>query len=341
VLALGLKRVFSLLFSGWDWIQVEITSDCNAACIYCPRTLYKDRWLDRHLPLETFKKLGPAFSEVRHVHLQGWGEPFLHPDFFEMVAIAKGAGCRVGTTTNGMLLNREKIEKVVKSKIDIIAFSLAGTGEENDRIRKGTRLAKVVEAMRALSEEKQRRRVETPAIHVAYMLFQSGIENLRNLPHLLEGCGVSDVVISFLDFIPCEELQSEVIAPATKVEHEELRSCLEGVKEEGRLLHLHVHHPLESTGEIKAGCTENVQRAVCIASDGSVSPCVYTNMQVPGACYVPQGEKREYERMVFGNIQEKTLKTIWQEKAYSAFRNSFHKGELSSHCVRCPKLGRL
>jgi MoaA/NifB/PqqE/SkfB family radical SAM enzyme len=164
---------------------------------------------------------------------------------------------------------------------------------------------------------------------------------LRDLPRLLEGCGVSDVVISFLDFIPCEELQSEVIAPATEAEHEELRSCLEQVKEEGRQHHLHVHHPLESIGERKKECTENVQRAVCIASDGSVSPCVYTNMQVPGACYVDQGEKRQYERMVFGNIQEKSLRKIWQEKGYAAFRNSFHKGELSSHCVRCPKLGRL
>ena len=346
--ALGFKRIFSLFSPGWDWIQVEVTSDCNAACIYCPRTLYKDRWANRHLPLETFKKLVPAFSETRHVHLQGWGEPFLHPDFFEMVAIAKGAGCRVGTTTNGMLLNRETIERVVESRIDIIAFSLAGTGDENDRIRKGTRLAKVLDAMQTLTEEKERQGVETPAIHVAYMLFQSGIGNLRNLPHLLEGCGVSDVVISFLDFIPCEELQSEVIAPATRAEHEELRSCLEEVREDGRLHQLHVHHPLEAMGERKEGCTqnvhgctENVQRAVCIASDGSVSPCVYTNMQVPGACYMPQGEKRQYERMVFGNIQEKALRAIWQEKSYAAFRNSFQKGELSSHCVRCPKLGRL
>ena len=353
--ALDFKKIFSLFSAGWDWIQLEITSDCNASCIYCPRTLYKDRWANRHLPLETFKKLVPAFSETRHVHLQGWGEPFLHPDFFEMVAIAKGVGCRVGTTTNGMLLNMEKIEKVVESKIDIIAFSLAGTGEENDRIRKGTRLAKVLEAMRTLNEEKERQGVETPAIHVAYMLFQSGIGNLRNLPHLLEGCGVSDVVISFLDFIPCEGLQSEVIATATKAEHEELRSCLEEVKEEGRLHHLHFHHPLESMEERKDectknvhgctenvhGCTENVQRAVCIASDGSVSPCVYTNMQVPGACYMPQGEKRQYERMVFGNIQEKSLRKIWQERGYAAFRNSFQKGELSSHCVRCPKLGRF
>ena len=346
--ALDFKRILSLFSPGWDWIQVEITSDCNASCIYCPRTLYKDRWADRHLPLETFKKLVPAFSETRHVHLQGWGEPFLHPDFFEMVAIAKGVGCRVGTTTNGMLLNRETIERVVESRLDIIAFSLAGADEENDRIRKGTRLAKVLEAMRALSEEKQRRRVETPAIHVAYMLFRSGTKKLRSLPGLLRGCGVSDVVISFLDFIPCEELQSEVIAPITKAEYEELRSCLEEVREDGKQHHLHVHHPLESRGERMEGCTENVhgctenvQRAVCIASDGSVSPCVYANMQVPGACYMPQGEKRQYERMVFGNIQEKSLRKIWQERTYSAFRSSFHKRVLSPICVGCPKLRRL
>ena len=145
---------------------------------------------------------------------------------------------------------------MVESRIDIIAFSLAGTGDENDRIRKGTRLAKVLDAMQTLTEEKERQGVETPAIHVAYMLFQSGIGNVRNLPRLLEDCGVSDVVISFLDFIPCEELQSEVIAPATEAEHEELRSCLEEVKEEGRQSHLSVHHPLEAMGETKEGCTE-------------------------------------------------------------------------------------
>jgi MoaA/NifB/PqqE/SkfB family radical SAM enzyme len=202
--------------------------------------------------------------------------------------------------------------------------------------------------MRTLNKERERERAETPAVHVAYMLLRSGIEKLRTLPDLLQGCGVSDVVISFLDFIPCEELQSEVIAPATTAEYEELRSCLEEVKEEGGRHHLQVHHPLESMGARKEGstekvlgCTENVQRAVCIASDGSVSPCVYTNMQVPGACYMPQREKRQYERMVFGNIREKSLRTIWQEKGYAAFRNSFHKRALSASCVGCPKLKRV
>ena len=27
-----------------DWLQVEISTFCNAACVYCPRTLYACRW---------------------------------------------------------------------------------------------------------------------------------------------------------------------------------------------------------------------------------------------------------------------------------------------------------
>jgi MoaA/NifB/PqqE/SkfB family radical SAM enzyme len=56
------------------------------------------------------------------VHLQGWGEPLLHRQFFEIVARAKKAGCRVGTTTNGILLDRAEIGKLDESGIDIPRF---------------------------------------------------------------------------------------------------------------------------------------------------------------------------------------------------------------------------
>jgi radical SAM protein with 4Fe4S-binding SPASM domain len=45
-----------------------------------------------------------------------------------------------------------------------------------------------------------------------------------------------------------------------------------------------------------------------------------------------------YERMVFGNIQEKDVRDIWKEKSYSAFRRSFCKGELAPTCQKCPKI---
>jgi MoaA/NifB/PqqE/SkfB family radical SAM enzyme len=332
------KQLLSLFRHTFDWIQVEVTSHCNALCVYCPRTVFKETWQDRHLSLETFKKLEPVLSRTDLVHLQGWGEPFLNPDFFEMVAFAKRAGCKVGTTTNAMLLNEETIRKVIESGLDILAFSLAGTKESNNIIRKGTNLKKVLKAIETLGKEKERKGIMTPEIHVAYMLFRSGMKELEALPSLLEGLGVSQVVISTLDFVPTDELRKEAVIPATEEEYREISSRLDHLVEAGRMKGLSIHYHLVSPEKRREGCTENIQKALCISSDGAVTPCVYTNLRVSGTYYDLQGEKVSYERMVFGNIHEKDVKDIWKEKSYSAFRRSFCKGELAPTCQKCPKI---
>jgi molybdenum cofactor biosynthesis enzyme MoaA len=68
----------------FDWIQVEISSYCNASCVYCPYTVYKKNWQNRHLPLELFKKLIPALRSTKLAYLQGWGEPFTRPHSFQV-----------------------------------------------------------------------------------------------------------------------------------------------------------------------------------------------------------------------------------------------------------------
>lgn len=335
---MSVDKFFSWFDPSFDWIQVEVTSACNAACIYCPRTVYRGSWEDRHLPLDAFRKLKPAFAKTHHIHLQGWGEPFLHTEFFEMAAVAKAAGCRVGTTTNATLLNEEKIMKVIESGLDILAFSLAGTKESNDVIRRGTNLKKVLKAIETLSKEKERKGKTTPEIHVAYMLFRSGMGELEALPALLEGLGVSQVVVSTLDFVPTDELRKEALIPTTQEEYQEICSRLDHLVEAGRRRGLSVHYHLVSPEKRREVCTENVQKAFCVSSDGVVTPCVYTNLRVSGTYYDLQGKKASYQRMVFGNIQEKDVRDIWKEKSYSAFRRSFCKGELASACQKCPKI---
>ena len=87
----------------FDWIQVEVTTQCNAACMgtpSCPHRGFRREWKSRNMSMDTFRKLLPAFRNARFVHLQGWGEPLLNPDLFQMVREAKKVGCRVGTTSN-------------------------------------------------------------------------------------------------------------------------------------------------------------------------------------------------------------------------------------------------
>jgi MoaA/NifB/PqqE/SkfB family radical SAM enzyme len=332
------KELFSFVASPFDWIQVEITSDCQAQCSYCPRTVYQNHWPDRYLSLDSFKKLQPAFAHARMVHLQGWGEPFLHPDFFAMAAIAKEAGCRVGTTTNGMLLNPNLITRLVAVPLDTIAFSLAGTDLNNDKIRRGTKLKQVLETIQMLDREKKRVNSDKPSIHIAYMVLRSRIEDLAQLPALLQDLSVSQVVISTLDFVAQPELAPETIKPAATREYKEVEQTLKTLALQGVAKGLPIHLNLPPLNRKYPKCTENIQRALCVASDGAVTPCVFTNLQIPGEEYLYQGQKKRYERMIFGNINQERLTDIWRKENYRRFRRSFATGTLASSCRSCPKM---
>lgn len=328
----------SILLPSLDWIQVEVTSYCNATCTYCPRTVYRDAWLNRQLSLETFERLVPAFGRTRLIFLQGWGEPFLHPELLTMMSMAKQAGCKVGTTTNGMLLDTNTMHRLVECGVDVLAFSLAGVDEGNDAIRRGTSLGKVLDAIRELHEIKKSLRRRLPEIHVAYMLLRSGLKEVERLPRALKGLGVSEVVISTLDFMACKELAAETIVPSTEQEYAGLQSQLGAVKAEGKRCGLKIHCQLFRPGERRPICTENVQRALFVSADGTVSACVFANLPVFQPVDVYGAVPRRYQRAVLGNINDASLAAIWRRKGYRRFRQAFYRGQLPIMCEGCPKL---
>ncbi len=331
------KCLNNLLKPRWDWVQVEVTTCCNAACLYCPRTVYRQRWSDRHLPLETFKKLLPAFSQTGLVHLQGWGEPLLNPDFFTMAALAKEAGCRVGTTTNGMLLDVPRMERLVELGVEVVALSLAGTDEKNDHFRQGTSLKRVLSALESLHKVKERHGRNRPEIHLAYMLLRSGWPDLGRLPGLLEGSGVSQVVVSTLDFVAAGELVRETLRPGGSEEYQEMEARLQAVAAEGEKRGLKVHYQLPSPGRRRRTCPENPLRGLVVAADGGVSPCVFMNLP-GGTTHFAWGQELPYQPLSFGNINVLPLNDIWNSKAYAAFRSAFNKDGFPDTCRHCSRL---
>ncbi len=322
----------------WDWIQVEVTSSCNASCTYCPRTAFQSFWADRHMPLARFEKLRPAFPRSRMVHLQGWGEPLLNPGVFDMIRMAKEAGTAVGTTTNGTRLDAEHARRLAESGIDLVAFSLAGTAQGHDAARPGTRLENVLKAIRTLRQARDGRGAERPTIHVAYMLLRSGLDELDGLPSLLKDEGVSQVVISVLDFVPSPALCGESLTPSDAAEHDRLRSRLEEVKSGAAALglpvHYHLGHP-ERRGKV---CAENVQRAIYVSADGAVSPCVYLGVPATEASLFVRGTGRPYRGVRFGGVDDAPLESIWNRDDYAAFRRAFSEGDPPEPCRDCPKL---
>lgn len=321
----------------FDWIQIEVTSYCNAMCAYCPHTVYRDIWASRHLDLDTFERLVPYFSKANLVFLQGWGEPFLHPHFFTLVKRAKQAGCLVGTTTNGTLMEAEMAKEIVTSGMDILAFSLAGVGEEHGKWRQGSTFWQVLEAIDEVVTAKRYYRTLKPDIHVAYMLLRSGLESLPKLPMWLQGRGIKQVVINTLDFLPSPELEEEVIYLEPAKEQARVKRLLEEVVREGRKKGLEIYYYLIDPDRAPGLCTENVLHSLFIGSDGSVSPCVFTNLPVSGTPlrYTRSGAL-PVAKLTFGNVREAPLDSIWRSPAYREFRSSFLK-RVDPACQGCLK----
>jgi MoaA/NifB/PqqE/SkfB family radical SAM enzyme len=328
-----LGRLFSPAF---DWIQVEVTSFCSANCTYCPHTVFRSAWSSRHLPIETFEKILSGASKTRLIHLQGWGEPFLNPNFFAMAEMAKKAGHQVGVTTNGMLLSDDMLSRLVEQQVDVVAFSLAGADEMNDTFRKGAPLETVLSAIRRLHRKKKENKCRFPAIHIAYLLLRSAVASLDKLPYLLDDAGVRQVVISTLDLVLTKEHERETLSPCTMSEYEALRAKLDAVSSEARRLDIDVHYQITYSGKRRPVCTENVLRALFISADGRVSPCVFTNLPIKDAPCATAEVEPTLQNVSFGNINESTLSEIWRTKAYALFRRAHRSGQFPP-CRDCPK----
>jgi MoaA/NifB/PqqE/SkfB family radical SAM enzyme len=322
----------------FDWVQVEVTTYCQAACSYCPHMVYQENWTSQHLAPATFRRLLPILNRARLVHLQGWGEPLLHPDFFTMVSLARQAGCQVGTTTNGMFLDADGLRRVVDLEMSVIAFSLAGVGDNNDAVRRGTRFATVLEKIETLSEIKARKGARIPKVHVAYMLLRSGLDDLALLPQALEGLGVSQVVVSTLDFVAGPSLAQESLKLAAPEEYREIAARLDEVADRARGQGLEIHVQLAPPRDWPNPCSENIARAFCVAADGAVTPCVFLNLPVEAETYMSREGEDLYRRLSFGFAEEdQSLLRTWRSPEYRKFRLVWARGHTPLACRGCLK----
>jgi len=311
-----------------DWIQVEVTSHCNAACVYCPHDAFRDHWENRHIPLELFESLLPAFRRAGLVFLQGWGEPLLHPEFERLVRLCKSQGCRVGTNTNGTLLDADKASRLVDLGLDVLAFSLCGTSnEKNDAVRRGTSLEAVRRAIRAVRAARAKNNVARPAVHVAYMLLRSGLQEADELPGFLHDLGAEQAVVSSLSLVVRPEMERESRLADSRPEFEDLKKRLLKVRERARSLGVSMHFHIGSP-EPRPACPENIERSLFIGADGRVSPCAFTGLPIAG---------EEPPTLAFGNANTTSVGAIWRSKEYRNFRRQFEKGMLWPSCRPCAK----
>lgn len=306
-------------FAAW---QIELTTRCPLRCAMCIRTAAKD-WRSQDMTVEQFKKILPYLKDVETVILEGWGESLLHKDLVECVRLVKREGPEVGFVTSGKGLDRKRVSELVSAGLDFVGFSIAGTTPETHaRIRVHSDLSEIQEAVRLFGEEKSRRGILGPKLHLVFLMLKDNIEEVPLVPLLAKEMGVQEVFLTNL----CHVM-------STSQEEQRVFVCNQGMNDyeklvgeaESRAKRLKIKLKRPSLSALEAPvCEENPLKNLYISVDGEVSPCVYL--------YPPLSSPfkrifcgREYwvEKVSYGNVFQMDFSTLWNSSPYVDFRARF------------------
>lgn len=124
-------------------LELELVSDCNLKCTYCPRHYVND--LTGYMDVNLFKKIIDEASEYPDMVfvLHRRGESMLHPQFNEMLNHIAGKFKEVQMATNATMLTYDKFEAIVNG-LDFLSFSL-DTPERFNKTRLPAKYEKVEE----------------------------------------------------------------------------------------------------------------------------------------------------------------------------------------------------
>ncbi len=314
-----LKRGRTKRFSAW---QIELTTRCPLQCKMCIRAESSD-WRFQDMPLDDFKKILPYLKDVETVVLEGWGESLLHKDLAECIALVKEQGSSVGFVTSAKGLDKRRVSELVAAGLDFVGFSIAGTtSETHDAIRVNSHLSEVLGAIRFFNEEKMRRGLSRPRMHLVFLMLKANIFEAPEVPSLAKELDIEEVVFTNI----CHWIntwQEEQRAFEWGARQNEYEVILKQAETNARALGIDLRRASLSAIDAPV-CEENPLRTLYISAEGEVSPCVYLYPPLP-AHFKRIFCGREYwiERLSFGNIFKESFDTIWQKESYVRFRERF------------------
>jgi MoaA/NifB/PqqE/SkfB family radical SAM enzyme len=319
-------------------MSIEASALCNLKCWICPTQFYSGPTARGNMSMETFRKLLPYFKQVGNVDLTGWGEPFLNPNLFEMVAQAKEAGCpSVTLTTNGTLLNAENIERIIGSKIDALSVSIdSATKETHEKLKTGSNFSQVISGIRELIDKRNHSGKKNPYVSASFLLMKDNMEEIPGFIELMASLKVEEVAFKNMIGVFSPDGLNQVIYEGyypVRVDRERRDKYITEAKrmaeKNGIRLFFHGNFVAERVND----CRAMPLNYPFIAWNGDVSPCCA--LKYPAIKLGKDGKGIDYGVSTFGNVNEESLKRIWRKPRYVRLREKISAGETPEECGDC------
>jgi MoaA/NifB/PqqE/SkfB family radical SAM enzyme len=325
----------SRAFIGPEIVQFDVTNRCNNNCLCCwnnspllgEPTEQRKKEKEYQLPVELVKKTINELKEMgtRTLFFAGGGEPFMHPDFIEILECAKASGMRVCINTNFTLIDEEKIRKIVEYKVDHIHVSLlAGSSKSFVLIHPNKteddffRIKELLKFMAALKEEKKQ--PTQPHINMYYVICNVNYLDIKIMVDL-----TMEVRGNSLEFTPVDTIPGKTDALLL------VREQTEHVLKEVKIQHKRIEQINRQLGGV-ATFIEQYDSFVKRLSSEGVDKGIYESGIVPNQpCYVGWAFARilangdvnpclKAHRVSVGNIYRESFRDIWNSHEQQLFR---------------------
>jgi radical SAM protein with 4Fe4S-binding SPASM domain len=254
--------------------------------------------------MELFKKSIEQLNKTTaYLTFYFQGEPYLNPDFLEMIKIADENYIFTSTSTNAHFLNKETALKTVRSGLKRIIVSIDGSSQEvYEQYRVGGTLTKVIEGTKNLVDAKRELNSIFPKIVFQFLVVKPNEHQINDLRKLAKKIGVDQVKLKTAQIYDFEN--GNALIP----ENDKYSRYKKGNNGKYYIKNA----LLNKCWKLWNSCV--------ITWDGKVLPCCFD-------------KDAQFE---MGNIKDQTFELIWQNNKYKQFREQLIRSRQEiSICKNC------
>jgi MoaA/NifB/PqqE/SkfB family radical SAM enzyme len=256
---------------------------------------------------------------IEEINFTG-GEPLLREDIFDLAKYAFSLGVRCGITTNGFLLDKDKVNSLIENGLAIFTLSIDALGDAYDAIRGLNGAYRRVEnAAKILSDFRRKKGISA---HISFVLMRPTLEHLESVLSLCKELDFP-VVICLLDKTPylfdLEEMQNNLWIKES--DYPELKKVQSILFKEKKSNNGFIYNSFSDIEFFESYFKDPVQKQIpCVVSQTRIF--IDSSGNVFGGCW-SMGS--------FGNIKERRLVEIVNSRHYK----EMHKKMFFKNCPGC------